>query len=558
MTLTLIGVLLYACQKDYEILPLNEVNTTQIQSQGMMKLGKQLENPYSIENMSKALDNLRKSNVSFKSRTNEFEITTTHLYIKFKPKNEAELSILKKDSTLVLYDYPLDYEIEQTGDFYHDSEVTTNQPTYQYCSVELGKKLPSDIENEILAELFIPDEDSDELDDTNAKTIKFQIIDDLVTEALHITNNLKDFKSQSENFLSARRSKWRPAGTINVYDNVLRRYSPVVGIEVRARRWFTTHKGTTNTQGRYSCNGRFRRDANYSIKWERYHYSIRSGTFGQAKFDGPKRRGDWDVNIGGANTSNTVLDRQQYYALIHQAAYDYYYRNIFGLSSPPRNSLLKPQAKISASQTQRQHDKTSHAASYARTFGIFPTIYIRDWNEPSDNVYGTTIHELAHTAHWDMDRSAFRQLVKDAYKIPVLYPSINNSTEAVIESWPTGVEWVFTTHRYRTYLSNPSFNYPTYPSNLFNYQDRKIEGFTSKANDLIYTSIIIDLMDNDNQRITRGNGRPTDRVSGYTIGQIERALRGSRSWNQFRDRVKNINSSNTDNNQIDELFANWY
>lgn len=201
---------------------------------------------------------------------------------------------------------------------------------------------------------------------------------------------------------------------------------------------------------------------------------------------------------------------------------------------------------------------TSSAASYARTFGIFPTVYIRDWNEPSDNVYGTTIHELAHTAHWDMDRSAFRQLVKDAYKIPVLYPSINNSTEAIIESWPTGVEWVFTTHRYRTYLSNPSFNYPTYPSNLFNYQDRKIEGFTTRANDLIYTSIIIDLMDNENQRITRGNGRPTDRVSGYTIGQIERALRGARSWNQFRDRVKNINSSNTDNNQIDELFANWY
>ncbi|MGJ8734438.1 MAG: hypothetical protein ACSHW4_14880 [Cellulophaga sp.] len=201
---------------------------------------------------------------------------------------------------------------------------------------------------------------------------------------------------------------------------------------------------------------------------------------------------------------------------------------------------------------------TSHAASYARTFGIFPTVYIRDWNEPSDNVYGTTIHELAHTAHWDMDRSAFGQLVKDAYKIPVLYPSTNNSTEAIIESWPTGVEWVFTTHRYRTYLSNPSFNYPTYPSNLFNYQDRKIEGFTTRANDLIYTSIIIDLMDNENQRITRGNGRPTDRVSGYTIGQIERALRGARSWNQFRDRVKNINSSNTDNNQIDELFANWY
>lgn len=152
-----------------------------------------------------------------------------------------------------------------------------------------------------------------------------------------------------------------------------------------------------------------------------------------------------------------------------------------------------------------------------------------------------------------MDRSAFRQLVKDAYKVP-FNTSTNKASEAVIESWPTGVEWVFTTYRYKNYLNKSNYIYPE----DYNFQNRRISGFTSYPNDLIYTSIIIDLMDNDNQRITRGTGRPVDRVSGYSISQIESALKGATSWNKFRDKVKNINSSNSDDNEIDELFANWY
>ena len=151
---------MYSCQKDDEVIP--QVVEQQKPTEGLIKLGKKLENPYSVENMQKALDNLKKTNISAKSSSvNEIEITTTHLYLRYKPKNQDELNILTADSTLVLYDYPLDYEITEVGNFYKDPDVTGDQPTYQYCAVPVDKKLPDGVEHELLAKLFIPDEYSD-------------------------------------------------------------------------------------------------------------------------------------------------------------------------------------------------------------------------------------------------------------------------------------------------------------------------------------------------------------------------------------------------------------
>ena len=45
-----------------------------------------------------------------------------------------------------------------------------------------------------------------------------------------------------------------------------------------------------------------------------------------------------------------------------------------------------------------------------------------------------------------------------------------------------------------------------------------------------FTSIVIDMMDNENQRVLNSNNNlPQDRVSGYTILQIQQGLRGVKS-----------------------------
>jgi hypothetical protein len=523
--------------------------TSDSSSEGMTQLGEQLENPYSVENMKRALDNLRKSQASGRISADGVEITTTHLYLKFKPKNEAEMAILKRDSTLILFNYPLDYPIVKEGDYYHDPTIPLDRPTYQYTSVTVDKELPSGVEYEVLAELFIPDEEKDGVK-INGR-LSEEIVEELVNEALRITGNLENKSSVNGRIQS---SSWRPSERVRVWDDRAARFVPVVGIEVRAKRWFTVHTGTTNSFGNYSCNGTFKRQADYSINWETYHFSVRSGTFGQAENSRSNLEGSWNPDYGALN-STAVNNTQQYYALIFQAARDYYYGHRFALSSPPRNSGAHPQVKIAANVTERQNEKPSHAAMYARTGGILPSIYIRKWESRSDIVYAVTAHELAHAAHWDMDRAAFLTLV---IGFGVLG---NESKNAVVESWASGVEWQFAQERYRGLLGIVGYEYGTGTRDGGNYQKLMLSGFTNWPNDLIYTSIVVDMIDDENQRFTRGHSGsiayPQDRVGGYTIQQIEEGLLGATTWNEWRNSMINRHDNPSEGN-LNELFANWY
>ena len=48
----------------------------------MTKLGRKLENPYSVKNMKRALENIKASNANFRTDYEDFEIEATHLYLK--------------------------------------------------------------------------------------------------------------------------------------------------------------------------------------------------------------------------------------------------------------------------------------------------------------------------------------------------------------------------------------------------------------------------------------------------------------------------------------------
>ncbi len=46
--------------------------------------------------------------------------------------------------------------------------------------------------------------------------------------------------------------------------------------------------------------------------------------------------------------------------------------------------------------------------------------------------------------------------------------------------------------------------------------------------------------------------------NGYTLVQIQTALRGSRSWNEWRDNLFNQVPENGTRNNLNELFSNWH
>ncbi|MCG8582661.1 MAG: hypothetical protein MI866_22245 [Bacteroidales bacterium] len=502
--------------KEPEILP------TEQPSMGMTTLGKKLENPYSIENMRKALEELKKE-PQLKSASGELdniEIKPTHLYVRFLPEDEDKLNVLKRDTSLVLYDYPLDYEIENLGDYYHDTSLPDTAITWQYAAVEINYQFP-DVHHEILSELFIlEEEDSDEEEPTlKGSNTSYNLWIALEDKALEITDNLSEEEANEVQLKGwfSRRSKWRPAGNIMVWDDDLNKYIGIKGCIVLARRWFTTHRGTVDENGDYSCDGRFRRDANYSIKWERHHFSIRKGAWSQASYNGPKKKGNWNIKI---NNTTHFWGRdwpysQKFYATIFRAAHHYYYEDIKDLKRPPLNSFWKPQVKISA-KAEKNPDANGYHSKDSRFLGIRSRIYIfrNDYNYT--DIYSTVIHELAHASHWELRKNNWR-----------------STSDKVKESWARGVQWELT-----------RMVYPNYRG-----------GVTILPN---YTQVVVDMID-ANSRSSYFNtnwGIWNDNVTGYTIAEIEDVLSYTSSWDGWKNNIKNKYDNDTEN-ELDTLFDNW-
>ena len=97
-----------SCHRDDEILP--QTNPQVSAQLTTTKLGKKLKNPYSVENMQKALDMMLKETREVQSQRAEafgqaaqqIKIEKTDLYVRFLPKDSAELELIQEDTLLQL------------------------------------------------------------------------------------------------------------------------------------------------------------------------------------------------------------------------------------------------------------------------------------------------------------------------------------------------------------------------------------------------------------------------------------------------------------------------
>ena len=536
--------MVYSCQKEEE-------SSSSSSETGIKQtvLGKELKNPYSVENMQKAYDNLQSSFRKAGMRvTEEVQLERTHLYVRFLPKDSAEYDQLMANTNLDFYDYPLTFEIAEMGEQYHDPDIPEDRPTYQYTVVNAGYEFGTDVAYEVLSDLYLPKEDTTQdyyyewtAEDTDEYISNGRLNADisfnnlLENEALRITDNLeKESPSSNPNAKTnfwKRSSKWRPAGRIRMWDDALDQWVGIEGVEVRARRWFWTKKGKTNSEGRYSCDGRFRNKANYSLKWERYDFSIRASykvktLLGdvyysrQAEIDGPKKRGDWNKDISDGT-------KDSFHAILFRAAYHYYYQNILGLRRPPQNSLLKAQMKIAA-RYETNYDYNGSHAKDLRLFGIFSRIKIYNPQRDHDDIYATTIHELAHASHWQLRKNKW----------------FDETELKVKESWACGTQWALTRLEYPDYRGRPAG-----PSD-----------YTNVVVDMVDARAAIDSTDYinggfDNQNV--GQERlERDDVTGYSMRQIEDVLEYTSSWEEWESNIKNNYENDTEEN-LEALFDYW-
>ncbi|MBQ8222969.1 MAG: hypothetical protein IJZ87_06460 [Bacteroidales bacterium] len=162
-------------------------------TQGIIVLGNMLNDPYKFENMLQARNQLANERSSINTPT----IRATHKYMRYRPQNDEELDLLKADTNLLLWDYPLHYEITVNGTHYHDPSIADSLPTWQYFVVTNDYQLPTlSSKCELIYTLYFPDEDSSDT-----------FYDDLEERAYLITGNLADDEDM-------RASSWTPSAVI--------------------------------------------------------------------------------------------------------------------------------------------------------------------------------------------------------------------------------------------------------------------------------------------------------------------------------------------------------
>ncbi|OQB29530.1 MAG: hypothetical protein BWY08_01845 [Bacteroidetes bacterium ADurb.Bin174] len=487
----------------------------------MIKLGKKRENPYSVENIRKAYQALQADGL-LRAPMN---IQATNLYVRFLPKTEDEYQALKKQG-YELFDYPLEYERVEGGSYYHDPNLPKDGFTWIYVVLPVDYVF-GDIQYEIISELVLQDE-SEASGMAAAQKVKAIDTNDwsLIEEkSFELTGN--EYYSKKESTNGMMKVKVKPSGRITIEDDVLKREIGIEGVKVRASRWFTAKYGYTNSNGEYTFNYTFNGPVDYSIVWEREDWDIRHGVWAQATYNGPNTvTNSWSVKINNSNI-------QFVYANVHRACFTYWFNiSSFGIKTPPKDSSWSPRVKIGVYDTAGR----AYASPLLRWFTI-PSICIYSHSKYDNGttvkntsawIYQTTIHELAHTSHWEIDKDLFWSI-----------------DQILVESWAVGVAYEI-----------PRKIYPVSSLSRWDWQ-HITKAKIIDMNDLErkYTPIVIDLMDTTNQSVMYGDTTQyaNDKVSGYTLQQIENAIKKVKTLNGLKNNLKSM-YDNPSEEHLDKLF----
>lgn len=486
--------------------------------EGDLILGKKLNNPYTLANMKSAISRLEGQGLSLLKAVN---LRASHFYVKFKPADSAQCEQIGRDKRMTVYPYPLDYEIKQRGNDYHDPNLPKDKPTYLYAAVKSDFVFNSKIDYEIICPLYIPEEDTS----LKSKTSE-AYIDQLLNQAYKQTGNFQDtivaIKANSP------QASYHPSGKIQVWDTRLQQYIGLEGVDMRARRWFTTHHARTDFWGNYQMENTFKNPCNYSLWFSQDDFTVKPHLVDlTAWIDGPKQKANWNLDIANG------YDR--FVSHIFRGAYRYHYGFIDGLKRP---------YNIGDGRAWYIGVDNGNGSS-GNNYIVFKVIRIRRFGDNgeynSDEIFSTTCHETAHTSHsmiMSLGFIDFGLFLKKQMR----------------ESWAVGVEWWLTKLEYKNTRGIP--NYGDWNDNTW-VQYPNYQGFQNwdKQTYPDYTNIYINLMDDYNESL--GIGSVNDNVKGYSLFWIEDLmLKHIYNLNdlkqQLKDRPKPLNVTDVD---IDNLIS---
>jgi len=482
-------LLCVSCSDDEVITPTSTETQEVPVANVVCTIGKKIDDPYNIDNMRKAYRKLYASNNGV---THESEIQPTHKYLRFLPKDEEEYNMLRNDTTIEWFDYPLHYEAPDGMGSYHDPAIPADKPTYQYCVLPIDKAEPN-VYYELIYECYFPDTEEKENDGKlyAAKKHSVKFNQSLELEALKLTNHLpQNYTLDSLNALEA--SRFTPYGYIMLYDNYLKREVPLRHVKVKIQTATRYETLWTDKNGYYKSKNNYQLKASRKVVWEASEWDIRDGATSQASYTSSSSKNErWDWHI-----SDTCKNKPHcHYAYTHRALMQTIDRGNEHLDLPDFGGKLKirviddknPEKALGTTKARRVRWGEWSIGSDIKLWTYYDGSNPKSRIDPVEFI-STTCHELGHAIHAS-------KVSKDVFKAQRC---------DITEAWAELIGWYMTRAEYNYYYSEfPNDGY-SYLSETDFYPNRIMIGwpydYTKDSTDINYSPVFVDLMDEINQQ----------------------------------------------------------
>ena len=529
--------------------------------------------PYSVENMNRAM----RQRILAKSAANVAEVEQmslepNYLYVRFLAEGKRGVAELRAyDTSLVLFKHPLDYKHIRKPVVYID-------PTLPSTVIPLFAAVPVDYKfgptkYEIIKELFLVEpldddcEDDDCVDEDSATTERALLkrvaskfgsptfekleslgisLHEIEWESMKMTDNLGlRLSRQERNVGELPAAAWSILPTAKKYRGELKFWDdqlgaqPLEGVRVTGGYSYYWREAHTDENGKFSIPEKWRYSIDYEANFDDDQFLLEDGhsKYGEdLEIEKNNMKDDW---------KETFTDDKAKWCIVWTAAYQYWHGNNFGLKRPRQNDWSNLSLDIEVYyKNKRDYDAIFSATSilgcnaegssgqYGNA-GVFENICILAHKQPSYTIYGTTIHEIAHSSHyWNM-----------------------KTTNPVNPQWG---EFTMLTAKYRD----------TYARGIQNYFIADRYGYSSeyiKSYDKQYTGLVEDLIDKDDGKTECSSVSGLflkDEVSGFSITGIETAFFKNKDFSSLKNYLVENNPSGKNGvkytlKAMDNLFKCW-
>lgn len=365
---------------------------------GMIVLGERLEDPYTVDNVKRALRSL------YPTRAERIDVEATDLYIRFLPGDDDACNRLAALGVQMI-DHPVDYRIVREGDYYHDPSLDEDAITWQYAVVPHDFVFPEDIPYELIDRCYITEHDRTA---TRSETgINWAAVE---RESFRLTGNgallLPDTRAESV----------KPSGRITVVDPNAHGGKPfgVAGVKVSCNCFvkfsstYCDRDGYYEIPAAFSSRPRYRlifkNEKGFGIGFNLILVPASVSTLGKGEPDG--------VSVEVSSASDGALFRR---CVVNNAAYEYFERcneDDMDIKAPPADIRFWIFPHLSASSTLMLHhgaivddEKISKYLGKLRALVqlFLPDITIgtAEENEYCD-IYLSVMHELSHASHFSV------------------------------------------------------------------------------------------------------------------------------------------------------------